>query len=158
MSTAYEMPGASASRAATIERLSGVTQSLLRVVAAGILICPGAMKLFGWFGGMPAGVALSPLLVVAGVIEVVGGTAILLGLFTRAVAFVASGEMAFAYFIGHFPHGFWPIQNHGEPAVLLCFIFLFLAAAGPGPFSLDHLVRHRPTTAQPAGRPPGDRG
>jgi len=129
-------------------RLTGTTHSLLRIVAAGILICPGAMKLLGWFGGMPGGVALSPLLIAAGVIELVGGTAILLGLFTRPVAFIASGEMAFAYFIGHFPHGFWPIQNHGEPAVLLCFIFLFLAAAGPGPFSLDYLRGHRRATAR----------
>ena len=122
-------------------RLTGTTHSLLRIVAAGILICPGAMKLLGWFGGMPGGVALSPLLIAAGVIELVGGTAILLGLFTRPVAFIASGEMAFAYFIGHFPHGFWPVQNHGEPAVLLCFIFLFFAAAGAGPFSLDRVLR-----------------
>jgi putative oxidoreductase len=124
-------------------RLSGGTQSLLRIVSAGILICPGGLKLFGWFGGMPAGVALSPLLVAAGVIEVVGGSALLLGLFTRPVAFIVSGEMAFAYFIGHFPHGFWPIVNHGEPAVLLCFIFLFLSTAGAGPLSLDHLLRRR---------------
>src|SRR5215470_9579395 len=119
---------------------SGAAQSLLRIVAAGILICPGGVKLFGWFGGMPGPAAkgpLPPLMFAAGIIEVFGGALIVLGLFTRPVAFIASGEMAFAYFIGHFPHGFWPIQNHGETAVLLCFIFLFLAAAGPGPFSLD---------------------
>jgi putative oxidoreductase len=98
------------------------------------------MKLFGWFGGMPAGLSLTPLLVTAGVIEVVGGALILLGLFTQPVAFIASGEMAFAYFIGHFPSGVWPIQNHGEPAVLLCFIWLFFAAHGPGPISLDRLL------------------
>ena len=130
-----------------MSRVAGATHSLLRIVAALLFICPGALKLFGWFGGMPAGVPLTPLLVAAGVIEVVGGILILLGLFTRSVAFIASGEMAFAYFIGHFPQGFWPIQNHGELAVLLCFTFLFLAASGPGPFSLDAARAER----RPAG-------
>ncbi len=132
-----------------MNRFAGITHSLLRIVAGLLFICPGGMKLFGWFGGMPGPPApggLPPLLVAAGVIEVVGGALILLGLFTRPVAFIASGEMAFAYFIGHFPHGFWPILNHGEPAVLLCFIFLFLAANGPGPLSLDHLI-WRPSSA-----------
>jgi len=122
---------------------ANATHSLLRIMAGLLFICPGGMKLLGWFGGMPGGVSgagLPPLMMVAGVIELVGGLLILLGLFTRPVAFIASGEMACAYFIGHFPHGFWPIQNHGEPAVLLCFIFLFLSASGPGPFSLDHLI------------------
>lgn len=129
-----------------MNRFVDVTHSLLRIVAGVLFICPGGMKLLGWFGGMPGnpgGGALPPLLVVAGVIELVGGVAILLGLFTRPVAFIASGEMAVAYFMGHFPHGFWPIQNHGEPAVLLCFIFLFLSANGAGPFSLDHVLRRR---------------
>jgi putative oxidoreductase len=88
-------------------------------------------------------VALTPLLTAAGWIELVCGTLILLGLLTRPAAFLASGEMAFAYFIGHFPHGFWPIQNHGEPAVLFCFLFLFFAANGAGPFSLDALIQGR---------------
>jgi len=123
--------------------IGGAAHSLLRIVSGLLFICPGGMKLFGWFGGMPEGVALTPLLGVAGTIEVVGGALILLGLFTRPVAFVASGEMAFAYFMGHFPNGFWPIQNHGEPAVLFCFVFLFFAVCGPGPFSLDHLLRRR---------------
>jgi len=143
MSAAYEMSAVGASRAGTMERLSGVTQSLLRIFAAGILICPGGMKLFGWFGGIPGGGPLPPLMVFAGVLELVGGTLLLLGFFTRPVAFVLSGEMAFAYFMGHFPHGFWPIVNHGEPAVLLCFIFLFLSTAGAGSLSLDHLIRRR---------------
>ena len=123
--------------------LARLTHALLRIVTALLFICPGGLKLFGWFGGMPAGYALTPLLRTAGWIEVVGGSLILLGLFTRPVAFIASGEMAFAYFIGHFPQGFWPVKNHGEPAVLNCFIFLFLAAAGPGPLSLDDLLARR---------------
>ncbi len=132
------------------KRFAGATHSLLRIVAGLLFICPGGMKLFGWFGGMPgpAGKGLPPLLLAAAVIEVFGGALILLGLFTRPVAFIASGEMAFAYFIGHFPKGFWPIQNQGQPAVLLCFIFLFLAAAGPGPFSLDYAIRSRRAAAR----------
>jgi putative oxidoreductase len=131
--------------------LAGATHSLLRIVAGLLFICPGGMKLLGWFGGMPPGVPMTPLLYVAGSIELVGGTLILLGLFTRPVAFLASGEMAFAYFMGHFPHGFWPIQNHGEPAVLFCFIYLFLWGNGAGPFSLDHLIARRRTGNRPAG-------
>jgi putative oxidoreductase len=126
-----------------MNRIAGATHSLLRIVAGLLFICPGAMKLFGWFGGMPPGTAMTPLLTAGGVIEVVGGLLIVLGLWTRPVAFIASGEMAFAYFIGHFPHGFWPIQNHGELAVLFCFLFLFFAANGPGPLSLDHALSRR---------------
>jgi putative oxidoreductase len=126
-----------------MNRLAGAAHSLLRIVAGLLFICPGGLKLFGWFGGMPGGIRLTPLLFAAGIIEVFGGTLIALGLFTRPVAFIASGEMAFAYFIGHFPKGFWPIVNQGQPAVLFCFIFLFLAAAGPGPFSLDDAIRRR---------------
>lgn len=126
-----------------MNRFAGATHSLLRIVAGLLFICPGGMKLLGWFGGMPGGAPLTPLLAVAGAIELVGGHAILLGLFTRPVAFIAAGEMAVAYFMAHFPQGFWPIQNQGQPAVLLCFIFLFLWANGPGPFSLDHMIPHR---------------
>ncbi len=124
-------------------------QSALRFVAGLILFCPGAMKLFGWFGGLPAPMHaghLPPLLLAAGILEVVGGSLLMLGLFTRPVAFVISGEMAFAYFIGHFPRGFWPVQNHGEPAVLLCFIFLYLSGAGAGPLSLDALIQRKRTS------------
>ena len=131
-----------------MSRIPGLTHSLLRIVAGLLFFDAGAMKMLGWFGGMPAGVPMTPLLTAAGVIELVGGALILLGLFTRPVAFLASGEMAFAYFIGHFPHGFWPIQNHGEPAVLLCFIFLFLWGNGAGPISLDHLIARRRATAR----------
>jgi len=113
------------------------------MVSGLLFICPGGLKLFGWFGGMPPGVHLTPLLMTAGVIEVVGGSVILLGLFTQPVAFIASGEMAVAYFKAHFPAGFWPIQNHGEPAVLFCFIWLYFAANGAGPFSLDAALKSR---------------
>ena len=131
-----------------MSRVAGWTHSLLRIVAGLLFIHPGAMKLLGWFGGMPAGVPMTPLLYVAGAIELVGGTLIMVGLFTRQVAFLASGEMAFAYFMGHFPQGFWPIQNHGEPAVLFCFIFLFLWGNGAGPVSLDHWIKGRRAAAR----------
>ena len=122
-------------------RLNGITLSVLRIVAGLLFVCAGGMKLLGWFGGMPAGIPMTPLIWTAGILELVGGTLILLGLFTRPAAFLCSGEMAFAYFIGHAPGGFWPILNHGEPAVLLCFIYLHLAAAGGGPMSVDHLIQ-----------------
>ncbi len=126
-----------------MNRIQDAAFALLRIMAAVLFICPGGMKLFGWFGGMPPGVTMTPLLWTAGIIEVVGGALLLLGLFTRPVAFIASGEMAVAYFKAHFPGGFWPIQNHGEPAVLFCFIWLYLAATGAGPFSLDAFLARR---------------
>ena len=85
---------------------------------------------------------------IGGAPEFFGGIAILLGLLTRPVAFVLSGEMAVAYWQFHAPKGAWPIQNHGEPAVLLCFIFLFFSAAGAGPFSLDQVIRQRRAAKQ----------
>jgi len=134
-----------------MNRFADTTHSLLRIVAGLLFICPGGMKLLGWFGGMPPEVQLTPLLVAAGVIELFGGTLVLLGLFTRPVAFIASGEMAVAYFKAHFPQGFWPIQNHGEPAVLFCFIFLFFWANGPGSISLDHMLERRRRALREAG-------
>jgi putative oxidoreductase len=100
----------------------------------------GAQKLFGLFGGMPPGV---PAFITygAGSIEFFGGILIALGLFTRSVAFLASGLMAFAYFIGHAPGGFWPNVNGGEVAVLFCFFFLFLSAHGPGAWAIDNAIR-----------------
>jgi len=137
-----------------MNRLAGVTHSLLRIVSGLLFIHPGGMKLLGWFGGMPAGVELTPRLVAAGWIEMVCGTLILLGLLTRPAAFLASGEMAFAYFIGHFPRGFWPIQNHGEPAVLFCFIFLFFSTNGAGPLSVDALLGKKRTARTVAAAAP----
>ena len=124
-------------------RAREITLFLLRVVAGLLFFQYGALKMFGWFGGMPPGQPMTPLVITAAVLELAGGLLIMLGLFTRAAAFVTSGEMAAAYFIGHFPQGFWPIQNHGEVAVLLCFLFLFLWANGAGPWSLDALIQNR---------------
>ncbi len=80
---------------------------------------------------------------IAGALELIGGTLLLLGLFTRPVAFLVSGEMAVAYFMGHAPQGFWPILNEGAPAVFFCFLWLYISSAGPGPWSLDALLRRK---------------
>ena len=122
----------------------GWTRSLLRIVAAFTFSAHGWEKWFGMFGGVgghgaaPAG----SLLWVAGMLETVGGILLFVGLFTRPVAFILSGEMAVGYFRQHLPHGFWPLVNGGEPAVLYCFLFLYLAAAGGGSLSLDRVL-HR---------------
>jgi putative oxidoreductase len=109
---------------------------LLRVMAGLAFAQHGAQKLFGVLGAQQA-VALASQRGLAGVIEFIGGIMIALGLFTSPVAFIASGEMAWAYFQSHAPRGFWPIQNGGELAVLYCFIFLYLSAVGSGKLSLD---------------------
>src|SRR4051812_49749987 len=129
------------------DRAKQVTLFLLRVVSGLLFLQAGGMKLFDWFGGIPAQFGGHPKLLslvgLAGMLEFYGGAAILLGLFTRPVAFILSGEMAVAYFMAHQPQGTWPVQNHGEPAVLLCFIFLFFAAHGAGPWSLDAECQRR---------------
>jgi putative oxidoreductase len=122
------------------------TLALLRIVTGFVFTLHGFQKLFGAFGGLgghgrPAA-ALS-LLWVAGLIESICGPLIILGLFTRPLAFLLCGEMAVAYFLRHAPQGFWPLTNGGEVTVLYCFIFLYLVNAGPGPFSLDQSVRKK---------------
>jgi len=115
-------------------------QSVLRIVAALIFLLTGTMKLFAFPAGMPPGGGTVPLfsqLWIGGVLEVLGGALLLVGLFTRPVAFLLAGEMAVAYFQFHFPNGFWPMMNGGVPAVLYCFVWLFFSAAGAGPWSLD---------------------
>lgn len=115
--------------------------SVLRLVVGFLFIVHGTQKLFGVPAPMPGGpVSLESLMGAAGIIEVTGGTLILLGLLTRPVAFVLAGEMAAAYFRQHASHGFWPLLNGGELAVLYCFLFLFFVTAGAGPISLDALI------------------
>ena len=130
-----------------MDRARRVTLCLLRVVAGLLFLQAGGMKLFDWFGGIPAQFGGHPKVLsqvwIGGALEFYGGAAILLGLWTRPVAFILSGEMAVAYFQFHRPQGFWPIQNHGEPAVLFCFIFLLLAAHGAGDWSIDGMLRRR---------------
>jgi len=113
--------------------------ALLRIVAGFLFACHGAQKLFGMLGGNQ--VELVSLLGLAGIIELVGGLLIMLGLFTGSVAFICSGQMAVAYFMAHFPNGFWPIQNQGELAALYSFLFLFIAAKGSGIWSIDNVKR-----------------
>lgn len=117
-------------------------RSLLRIVAAFLFLQFGTAKLLAWPGAViPGGgtVPVASLAGVAGLLEAIGGTLLLVGLFTRPVAFIVSGEMAFAYFIGHASKGFWPVLNQGHPAVLFCFVWLYLSAAGGGPWGLDAL-------------------
>ena len=111
--------------------------SLLRIVAGFMFMLHGAQKLLGFPAPMPRHIELFSLLGLAGTIELVGGALVLIGLFTRPAAFIMSGEMAFAYFMGHFPKSFWPVLNGGDAAALYCFVFLYLAAAGAGPWSVD---------------------
>jgi len=114
--------------------------SVFRIVVAFLFIQVGAAKWFAFPAAVMPGGGTAPvgsLVWFAAVLEVIGGTCILLGLFTRPVAFILAGEMAFAYFIGHAPNGFWPVINQGMPAILFCFFYLYLSAAGPGPWSLD---------------------
>jgi putative oxidoreductase len=115
-------------------------QSLMRIVAAFMFVLAGTSKLFAFPVGMPPdGATAQPLTQVwiGGVLEVVGGGLLLVGLFTRPVAFVLSGMMAVAYFQFHAPQGFWPTVNGGVPAVLYCFLWLYFSAAGAGPWSID---------------------
>jgi len=118
--------------------------SIARIAAAFLIIQPGAAKLFAFPQPMLPGAGPAPLLSlvgIAGILEVVGGLLLLAGLFTRPVAFILSGEMAVAYLMFHAPQSFWPIINHGELAFIYCFFWLYISAAGPGPWSLDALRR-----------------
>ena len=117
--------------------------SLLRIAAAIMFIQAGTVKLFGWPMAMPGGATPSLMTQVGfgGLLEAVGGALLLLGLFTRPVAFVLSGEMAVAYFQFHFPQGFWPVVNQGQQAALFCFVWLYFSAAGAGPWSVDAIRR-----------------
>lgn len=116
--------------------------SVLRIVAAASFITHGTTKLFAWPQSiLPSGgtIPLTNMAGVGGLLEVTLGPLLLAGLWTRPVAFILSGEMAVAYFRSHFPRGWYPILNGGEVAVLFCFLWLFISAAGPGPLSVDAL-------------------
>jgi putative oxidoreductase len=112
--------------------------SILRIVVGLLFVEHGTAKLFG-FPAMPnsPGVALFSLIGLSAILEFAGGILLSVGLFTRATAFILSGEMAAAYFVAHAPASFFPLLNRGEPAILYCFVFLYLAAAGGGPWSVD---------------------
>jgi putative oxidoreductase len=115
--------------------------ALLRIVAGLLYACHGAQKLFGVLGGQA--MTSNPMMLVAGIIEFGGGLLIAVGLLTSWAAFLASGQMAVAYFMVHAKGGFWPIINKGELAVVYCFLFLYIAAHGGGPYSADAAMRKR---------------
>jgi putative oxidoreductase len=120
--------------------------SVLRIIAAFLFMQVGTAKLFAYPGAVMPGGGTAPmgsLAWIAGFLETFPGLFLLVGLFTRPVAFILSGEMAFAYFMGHAPQGLWPVLNQGSPAILFCFLFLYLSAAGPGPWSIDALRSRR---------------
>jgi len=117
--------------------------SVLRIVSAFMFVAHGTQKWLDFPVPRSSPVSFWSLGGAAGLLELFGGALLLVGLFTRPVAFLLSGLMAFAYFIGHAPQGFWPIVNRGELAALYCFLFLYLAAAGGGPWSIDQWIRRR---------------
>ena len=122
--------------------LSPYFHSILRIVAACTFMLAGTMKLFAFPAGMPPNGSTAPVMTqiwFAGILETFGGGLLLLGLFTRPVAFLVSGEMAVAYFQVHFPQSIWPGMNGGTGALLFCFIWLYMSAAGAGPWSVDAL-------------------
>ena len=124
--------------------LAPYIQGLLRIVAAIMFITEGTMKLSAYPIGMPPNGETAQLISqvgIAGILETFGGALILLGLFTRPVAFILAGEMAVAYFQFHAPQGFWPIVNGGQPAILYCFIWLYFSTAGAGAWSIDNLLK-----------------
>ena len=111
----------------------------LRIITALLMLQHATMKFFAFPAPMPMPGPLPPMIVAAGAIELVTGLLILVGLFTRPAAFLASGTMAAAYFIGHASRDFWPVLNQGETAIMFCFAFFYLIFAGPGAWSLDGL-------------------
>ena len=127
---------------------------LLRLVSGLLFTQAGGMKILDWFGGLPAEFGGHPAFLsqtwIGGMLELVGGAAVMIGLGTRPVAFILSGEMAVAYFQFHQPNGVWPIQSHGEAAVLFCFIFLYFAAHGGGAWSADHWIAQARRKRAPA--------
>ena len=134
-----------------MHRFEEATAALLREVAGLLFMQHGAQKLFGWFKGpdAPPGTAeLFSMMGFAGVLEFFGGLLIVLGLFTRPVAFLLSGQMAAAYFMAHAPNGPVPIMNQGELAALYCFVFLYFAARGGGRYSVDHALTGRRAAAE----------
>jgi putative oxidoreductase len=120
--------------------------SLLRIIAAFLFIQYGSTKILGWPAEVMPGGGTAPLASLAGaagLIELIGGALMLVGLFSRPVAFLLSGQMAVAYFKGHAGQGFWPVLNGGAPAVIFCFVWLYISAAGGGPWSVDAMLRRR---------------
>ncbi len=121
----------------SVSKLSPVVLSILRIVTGLLFVEHGTVKLLDFPASGHGSTALFSLMGLAGVLELFGGALVTMGLYTRIAAFILSGEMAFAYFMAHFPHSFFPIVNKGEAAILFCFAFLYFAVAGGGSLSLD---------------------
>ena len=124
-----------------MRRFSDIAYSVMRIIVGFLFACHGAQKLFGVLGERRELHAVQGL--VAGLIEFGAGVAVAIGIFTAIAAFIASGEMAVAYFKAHAPHGFWPILNHGELAVVYCFVFLYISTQGEGVLSFQRLAGKR---------------
>src|SRR3954468_9962873 len=125
-----------------LAKLAPYLLGILRIVAALLFFEHGTQKLLGYPHGPPyTGFPNLTILGIAGMLEFAGGLLLLFGLFTRPTAFILSGEMAIGYFRTHFPRSFFPILNQGEITVMLCFLFLYLSAAGGGAWSLDRRLR-----------------
>jgi putative oxidoreductase len=118
-----------------LSKYSDSIYAFMRLMVGLLFACHGVQKLFGMLGGESQ--VSNPMLLAAGIIEFVGGGFVAIGLWTSYAAFIASGEMAAAYFVAHAAKGFWPILNKGEVAVLYCFVFLYIASKGSGPLSVD---------------------
>jgi len=129
-----------------LERFQPQLRAILRIMTALLFMEHGLAKLINFPVPQPGAPSpLPPLLLAAAIVEVAGGALIAVGLFTRLAAFICAGEMAIGYFLFHFPKSFWPIVNMGEAAILYCFIFLYISAAGPGAWSLDSMRMRAPT-------------
>jgi putative oxidoreductase len=124
---------------ATVERFRPYILSVLRIVLALLFLQHGLSKVFNFPAPSPVP-SLSGIFILAAILETIGAALLLVGAYTRIVAFILSGEMAFAYFMGHAPRSFYPIVNGGEVAVLFCFLFLYFAFAGGGPLSVDRAM------------------
>ena len=126
--------------------------SILRIVTAFLFVQYGSTKLLAIPAAIMPGGGTAPLTSlpgIAGALELVGGALLLVGWFTRPVAFILAGEMAVAYFIGHAPQGFWPVLNNGAPAVFFCFLWLYISSAGAGPWSIDAVRRRKKGEVSP---------
>jgi len=127
---------------ANVARFAPHALAVLRIGAAALFLEHGLVKLVGFPAGVPPGEQpLVTMLGLAGVVETVTGILMILGLFTRSAALIASGEMAVAYWLAHAPHSFYPVVNGGDAAILFCFVFIYIFVAGPGVLSLDSLWR-----------------
>jgi putative oxidoreductase len=139
-STPSGIDGANTSLAARWQSWAPYLLSILRIFAASCFLLVGTAKLLAFPAAVMPGGGTAPLTSLAGfagALEIVGGALLILGLFSRPVAFVLAGEMAFAYFLGHAGNGFWPVLNGGTDAILYCFLWLYISSAGGGPWSLD---------------------